>query len=271
MKINAYAKINLSLNVLGVSEGYHQLESVVAQISLCDKIIIKKSEQIKVDYGKSFSIPPQYDNAYKACKLFQEEFGTGGAEIKILKKIPPKAGLGGSSADAVGVIKGLQALYNIVDQEAINKILIKSGSDCPVQYQGGYSLMKGRGEIVEKINSDKKLYAIILTEEEGVNTAQCFAVCDKIQPEKSDNQELINYLTSGKVMPKLNNALYLPATQLNLRVKENLELLKGYFDRVNMSGSGSAVYGVTESKKLAKAVYKKLCAKGHKVYFVKVG
>ncbi len=271
MKIKAYAKINLSLNILGVKEGYHELESVVAQISLGDKITVKKSDGISVDYGNSFTISPEYDNAYKACKLFCEEFNTSGAEIKITKKIPLKAGLGGSSADAVGVIRAMQALYKITDQKALEKVLQRAGSDCPVQYAGGYSLMKGRGEIVEKINSQKKLYTVILTEPNGVNTGECFAISDKIKLESSDNGELVHYLTSGGKMPELKNALYAPATLLNPKVKENLELLAKYFDRANMSGSGSAVYGITESKKLAKSVYKTLKKQGLKVYFAKVG
>ena len=273
MKLKAYAKINLSLNVLGVKDGYHDLESVVAQISLCDEITIRKSKDISVSYGSSFSISPEQDNAYKACKLFMEEFGTGGAEIKITKKIPSKAGLGGSSADSVGVIRGMQALYGIEDENRIQKILARAGSDCPVQYAGGYSLMRGRGETVDKINSHKKLYAVILTEPKGVNTAECFAVCDKSEPEKSNTEELIRYLTAGKrgEMPELKNALYLPSTELNERVKDNLELLKGYFDRVNMSGSGSAVYGITENRRSAKRAYKKLVELGYKVFFVKVG
>ena len=208
MKIKAYAKINLSLNVLGVKDGFHDLESVVAQISLCDKITMKKSRKITVDYGSSFTISPEHDNAYKACKLFMETFNTQGAQIKIKKKIPPKAGVGGSSADAVGVICGMQALYKINDQEKIAEILAKSGSDCTVQYVGGYSLMKGRGEIVEKIDSSKKLYAVLLVEPNGVNTAECFALCDKMNPDSSDNIKLINYLQNGGVMPELKNALY---------------------------------------------------------------
>ena len=271
MKVKGYAKINLSLNVLGVKDGYHELESVVAQISLCDKIKMRKSHTVSVNYGKSFKISPEQDNAFKACKLFMEEFNTGGAEIRISKKIPPKAGVGGSSADAVGVICGMQRLYNIPDCEKLRQVLAKAGSDCTVQYVGGYSLMKGRGERVEKIPTDKKLYAVILTESKGVNTAECFALCDKSEPENIDNQAIINYLTNGGQMPRLGNALYLPAVQLNKKVQENINILKEYFSCVNMTGSGSAVYGITEDKKSAKKAYGRLKKKYSGAYFTKLG
>ncbi len=265
MKINAKAKINLSLNVLGVLDGFHQLESVVSEINLSDSLTVKKSKDISVDYGKSFSIEQEKDNAYKACKLFREEFNVGGAKIKIKKRIPAKAGLGGSSADAVGVIVAMQRLYGIKNCQRLQELLAKIGSDCPVQYAGGYNMMSGRGERVEHISSQKKLYLVILTEPNGVNTAECFSLCDKMQTESSDNKKLVEFLEGRGKLPELKNALYLPATQLNPKVKENYELLKKYFDRVNMSGSGSAVYGVSENKKQAKAVYKKLKALGKKV------
>ena len=271
MKIKGYAKINLSLNILGVSGGFHQLESVVAQISLCDKITIRKSKSISVEYSNGFSINPERDNAYRACKLFQERFNTGGATIKIKKSIPLKAGLGGSSADSVGVILGMQKLYNITDQKVVQEVLILAGSDCPVQYAGGYNLMKGRGEVVEKIHSQKRLYGVILTEPNGVNTAECFAWCDRQAWEQSDNQQLIDYLTGGGKIPKLKNAMYLPATKLNPKVEQNLKVLTEFFDAVNMSGSGSAVYGISPSKKVAKKAYKKLKAQGRQVYLVTVG
>ena len=119
MKIKAKAKINLTLKIVGEKDGYHMLESVVTEIALCDYIWAKKSDDISVKYKNSnFSIPNEYDNAYKACKLFKEEFGFGG-NIVIEKHIPEKAGLGGSSADAVGVIKALKKLYKINKKKSI--------------------------------------------------------------------------------------------------------------------------------------------------------
>ena len=267
MKIKAKAKINLSLNVVGLSNGYHDLESVVTEIDLSDKLTAKKSDKIIIDYGKSFSISPEKDNAYKACKAFCETFSTGGAIIKIKKKIPAKAGLGGSSADAVGALKAMQKLYKIDYCPQIDNILKSVGSDCPVQYAGGYNLMKGRGEVLTKINSTKTLYFVLICETSGVDTAECFALCDQMQVEQSNNTQLIDYLGGKGQMPPLKNALYNPATILNIAVKQNYELLQNYFDRVNMTGSGSAVYGVTQNKSHAKAVYKKLKRQGKSVIF----
>ena len=269
MKIKARAKINLSLNVLGVDNGYHQLESVVTEIDLHDKIKAKKSREITVVYDNGFTLPPEQDNTYKACQLFKQTFNTGGVKIRVKKLIPLKAGLGGSSADAVGVVKAMQKLYKIPYSRMLKELLEKIGSDCPVQYAGGYNLMKGRGQIVEPIKADKKLYFVLICENNGVNTAECFALCDKTTSVSSNNQELINYLQNGGEMPKLYNALYLPATQINSTVKENYNILLKYFDRVNMSGSGSCVYGVTENKKRAKAIYKLLKNKGYNVTFTK--
>ncbi|MBO4963141.1 MAG: hypothetical protein J6C97_05115 [Clostridia bacterium] len=271
MKINAKAKLNLSLNIIGQENGYHVLESVVTEIDLCDKIYLKQDSKIKVEYNSRFKIEAEKDNSYKAISYFVKEFGVPPVSAYIKKAIPQKAGLGGSSADAVGIVKGMQKLYGITDKDRVLKILNQIGSDCAVQYSGGYNLMQGRGEKVTKINSNKKLYFLLLCEENGVDTKECFALADSIgSGVVSDNAELIKYLQGEKQdLPKLDNALKKPAEILNPTVKENLEILSKYFDIYNMTGSGSCCYGVTKSYFKAKKVYKILKKQNKKVYLTK--
>lgn len=270
MKIKAKAKINLSLNIVGVENGYHNLQSVVSEISLCDTLYIKKSKEICVEYS-NFLVEPEKDNTVKAIKEFVLEFKVQPISVFIKKTIPAKAGLGGSSADAVGVVKAMQKLYKITDTNRVLKVLEKIGSDCPVQYHGGYNLMEGRGQIITKINSKKTLYFVLLCEDDGVNTKDCFALADRLDSNMvSDNNLLIEYLQNkNKVMPKLDNALKNPALVLNAKVKENLEILSNYFDNYNMTGSGSCCYGVTTSYFKAKRIYKILKKRHKKVYFAK--
>lgn len=270
MKIKAKAKINLSLNIVGVENGFHNLQSVVSEISLCDILYIKKSKEICVKYS-NFNVEPERDNTVKAIKEFILEFKVEPVSVFVKKAIPAKAGLGGSSADAVGVVKAMQKLYNITDTDRVVKVLEKIGSDCPVQYYGGYNLMEGRGQKITKIDSKKTLYYVLLCEDNGVDTKECFALADRLESNiVSDNNFLIEYLQNKNiVMPKLDNALKNPALVLNKNVKENLEILSKYFDNYNMTGSGSCCYGVTTSYFKAKAIYKLLKKKYKKVYFAK--
>lgn len=256
MKIKAKAKINLSLNITGVKNGYHELESVVTEISLADDVYFKKSDEISVKY-KNFSVPQEKDNAFKALKEFYSIFGKG-AKIAIRKKIPVKSGLGGSSADAVGVLKALKILYPETDENALKEIAKKCGSDCLVQYVGGLTIMRGRGESVEPIKFNKKLYFIIVPVEGGVDTANCFGLFDS--GEKSgfiDNNRLIEGLKGGEKV-KTGNCLNAPAEKLNPLIKEVKDFLKESCEIVNMSGSGSAVYALFYEKRQAKKTLKKI-------------
>mgnify|MGYP003294303946 CR=1 FL=1 len=114
----AYAKVNLTLDVLGKrDDGYHELKTVMQTISLRDDV------EIDVGTGKPWvlkcdkeGIPCDERNlAWKAAKLFEEVTGKdlGGIEIRITKRIPSQAGLGGGSADAAGVLIGLNKLWGI--------------------------------------------------------------------------------------------------------------------------------------------------------------
>lgn len=269
MKIKAKAKINLSLNILGVKDGFHMLESVVAQIDLADIIYVQKSDKVNVEYS-NFKISPEKDNTVKAIKEFCKEFNTPPIKAYVKKNIPAKAGLGGSSADAVGVVKAMEKLYNITDSKRVLNLLAKIGSDCPVQYLGGYALMKGRGEIVEKINASKKLYYLLICEDDGVDTKQCFELSDRVENNAlSDNDKLVAFLQGKAKVSQLDNALKKPAEMLNENVSKNLQILANYFSLYNLTGSGSCCYGVTQSYFYAKKIYKKLKKQGIKVILAK--
>ena len=256
MKIKAKAKINLSLNVLGVKNGYHELESLVTEITLVDEIKIKKSKALSVKY-KNFNVPCQKDNAYKTLKAFYDQTKLGATAI-IEKKIPLSSGLGGSSADSVGIINGLKKLYPFVDESVFNSIIVSSGSDCPVQYAGGTNLMRGRGEKVESVKLKNKLYFAVIACDGGVDTAKCFSLYDSGEKKGFiDNNRLIAGLNDKKRV-ELDNCLKYPAKMLNENIEKCETYLFKFSPMVNMSGSGSAVYATFYKKSQAKKAVKKL-------------
>ena len=258
VRIKAYAKINLTLFIMGVSGGYHDLDSIVASVGVYDEIILKKRSDKLVNVtmrGEGCeSIPADKNNAVKAGELFVEQFKTNGADIMITKNIPMGAGLGGSSADAAGVLNGLKQLYNIDDDESLKRIADMTGSDTRYMLSGGYARLFGRGDRVVPIDSNLKLNILLLVPKDTVNTAQCYSLFDKCGTVGGNSDLAEKALISCDIKglsAQLSNSLLKPAVSLSGEIKNCIEELKQFSPlAVNMTGSGSGVYALFENKKL---------------------
>ena len=162
VKIKAYAKVNLTLELDGVENGYHLLDSLVASVDIFDLIVLKKRKgrlsAVTMHGMGSESIPPENNNALKAAEAFSEAFGTDGADVAIYKNIPIGAGMGGSSADAAGVLNGMAQLYGVTDREKLKSLADSLGSDTGYMLTGGFARMQGRGEKVTPLEIDQKLH-----------------------------------------------------------------------------------------------------------------
>lgn len=254
-RVKAYAKINLTLDILGVQGGYHMLDSVVASIDIYNLITAKSRRDDNVFvtmHGMgSEAIPPDKNNAVKAAERFVGYFKTGGADITVHKNIPLGAGLGGSSADVAGVLNVLAKLYSIDDFAALKSIADGLGSDCGYMLKGGFARISGRGEKVKPIETDLKLDIGLIIPERGVSTAECFAISDSLGRSINKSGSAERALTSGDLEglgKSLGNGLYAAATEINPNIKEAYDFLAS-FDPVgvNMTGSGSAVYAIFEN------------------------
>ena len=141
-----------------MENGFHLLDSAVANIDICDTIYLKKKKgkySNVIMHGQgSEHIPPEKNNALKAAETFSAAFGTDGAEITVFKDIPIGAGLGGSSADICGVLNGMARLYGIEDREKVKALADTLGSDTGYMLNGGFARMQGRGEQVTPIKTD---------------------------------------------------------------------------------------------------------------------
>ncbi len=264
IKIKARAKINLTLDVVGVEEKYHNLNTLVSTIDLYDTIVIKKRKDRLINLKmKGFKVdsPIVENNAYKACRLFMQIFGTTGADITVDKKIPIAGGLGGSSADIAGVLNGLKELYEV--KESVLPLANALGSDSGYLLTGGYAVLTGRGDKIEQVNIDKKLHLLIITENTPISAKESYKIFDK------QNKTYVPCTKIAlKAMEKkdyqlffkaLKNDLYPASYEIFPKLKENISALKnGNADAVLMTGSGSSVYGLFESKKKRNKAYKKL-------------
>lgn len=155
------AKINWLLAITGRREdGFHELVSLVAPLAFGDRLRLnrgtdKRGISLKI-LGAELTDGPN-NLAWRATELFLKRFGLEGSiDIEIEKHIPIGAGLGGGSSDAVGVLKGLAALFKVDDEIALLELATELGSDCPLFLKGEPVLMRGRGEQLEPLDENER-------------------------------------------------------------------------------------------------------------------
>ena len=236
MTIEAHAKINWTLEVLGVRpDGYHDLRSVVLPIPLHDTISLEVSEAISCVMTGMPDVPPEVNLASRAAVALREATGCRrGVRIASEKRIPAGAGLGGGSADAAAVLNGLNALWDLhLPKRELCEIAARVGSDVPALTLGGAVLMEGRGEKVTPLAATDGARlpdpsAIVIF------TPDIFASTSAVYREfrETDRGRGPNDLQPAAIRryPGISEAIR--------------QLEQQGLTRVTMSGSGSTVYGV---------------------------
>ena len=264
VKIKAYAKINLTLEIQGVEAGYHLLDSLVASIDLYDGITLKKRKDgrstITMRGMDSENIPPEKNNALKCAEAFSEKFGVNGVDITVRKNIPIGAGLGGSSADIAGVILGMAKLYSITDFSALKSLADSLGSDTGYMLTGGFARMQGRGEKLTRLPIDEKLNLLLICPLTSVSAGACYQKYDTLPKtlewRESQTQGCIDALLKKDINEAgryLTNDLFVPALHLNYEVEKAVNEAKAFAPiGACMTGSGSGAFAIFESKKLCK-------------------
>ena len=162
LQVKTPAKINLYMEVIGRrSDGYHEIRSLVTPVSVFDTLTLVKTDGVidtTVVQGNGFraedlvDLHPERNLATRAAVALKEETGyAGGVNITVDKRIPVGGGLGGGSADAAGVLVGLNALWETgLTPEALAVLGARLGCDVPALVHGGMVLMEGRGELVSR-------------------------------------------------------------------------------------------------------------------------
>ena len=178
LTLKAYAKVNLTLEVLGRREdGYHEMVSVIQTIDLCDTLTLERSDAITLECDKpEFQSP---DNlALRAANLLREDSGAGnGVRISLRKGIPTAAGLGGGSSDAAATLKGLNRLWGLgLSIEDLAPLAARLGSDVSFFLHGGTAMVHGRGELVRPLPPADLKWMVLLTPSLSVSESTTSAV-----------------------------------------------------------------------------------------------
>ena len=261
------------LDVVGKSDNYHLLDSVVCTVNVFDDIVVtsRKDDKIVLKTGGGlYYVRDTFDNnAYKAALAFSQAFNTRGVDILLHKNIPVGGGLGGSSADIAGVLTAMKRLYGV--EEDIKPLADSLGSDSGYLLTGGYARLQGRGEIVTPLDIKTKLYLVVVPAKGGCNTGECFKKFDDLEYKPIDGgaEKIIKNLAENKICGEdFYNALYSPACLVNPEIKENYEVLSSLSpDAVFMSGSGSCVCAIYSTPELCLWALEKV-RKKHRGAFV---
>ena len=259
VKVIAPAKINLSLDITGVDEkGYHLLDMIMQTVSVFEYVTLTKQDEITMASNAKFIPTDSKNTAVKAAIKFFEYTGIkGGVHIHIKKNVPIKAGMAGGSADAAGVIVGLNHMYSAkLTTEQMCEIGLMCGSDIPFMIHGGTKRIQGTGDIVLPCPQMPEYNLVICMPRNGVSTPQAYAnydangiktlvetdkLVDAIKNKKLD--DIAKYMAND-----LESAAGSEETQ---PIKEALVQLGAVGSM--MTGSGAAVFGIFDCEEKAKA------------------
>ena len=261
----AFAKLNLTLDVLGKRvDGYHDLQSVMQTVSIRDdiEIDIGTNRPWELKCTKE-DIPTNESNlAWKAAKLFFETTGKEpeGIEIRITKRIPSQAGMGGGSADAAAVLRALNRHYgNPFSIFALAELGAEVGSDVPFCTVCGTAMVEGRGERIRKLPNMPDCVFVICKPDFSASTPELYKKLDETAiAKRPDNRSMESALLAGdlgKVAQNLCNVFDPVVTEDHLE----LNYIKSIFNTYGsvgqqMTGSGSAVFGIVPEFEFAAVI-----------------
>ena len=246
MKIEAFAKVNFTLEIFGVREdGFHALRSLVVPVSLCDTLEIEPASELSSDTGYAD------DLCLKAARMLAPDRG---ASISVTKRIPAGGGLGGGSADAAATLIALNEVWGLGrSREELVELGAKVGSDVPSLVHGGAVLMEGRGERVSPFivgdGGFPVLHMVLCNPGVSSSTKEVYAECtSRVTGDPNILYNMRTALESGdleRISSAMVNDLQAPAVRLHPEIGGALELLrKAGAVGAAMSGSGSTVFGL---------------------------
>ena len=287
VKENAYAKINLFLDVVGKRpDGFHDVDTVMHSIALFDTLTVTLSParvstvSLRV-IGNDRLVTDDKNLAVRAARLFLERAAiTAAVNIKLEKRIPVSAGLAGGSTDAAATLRAMNRLTDRYFSEcALLSLALELGSDVPYCFIGGTARCEGRGEIMTKLTAPA-LNTVIAVTDEYVSTPRAYAALDGIYsnfdgslprrgPELS--KLILKSLAEGRLEPK---SVYNVFEDVTFPVCPKSKTVKARMSELGaicaaMSGSGPSVFGIFESEEGAILARDALNGEGYCAYFAK--
>jgi 4-diphosphocytidyl-2-C-methyl-D-erythritol kinase len=289
IELLAPAKVNLFLEVLSRrADGFHEIETLMVPIDLCDTVAVAPSDDARIqldcrwsagiaarraaesaDGGSQWPTLPQGDQnlVVRVLKLFQQRAGAAqGARVRLVKRIPAAAGLGGASSDAAAALVAANRVWDVGwSREQLAELGSECGSDIPFFVHGTAGLCRGRGERIQPLYGLMKLHLVIVRPPAGLATADVYRQCRPAAQPRSV-APLVDAARHGR--PALvGRWLFNRLQEAAIEVAPWMGRLPAMFDRLGcwghqMSGSGSSYFGICRHGRHARSVAGRLRAAG---------
>ena len=262
MKIKAYAKINIGLDITGRrDDGYHLIDTIMQTVDLCDEIEIEESRIPGVTMTCDCPGLACDDSnlAVRAAKLMLPP--EAGVTIALHKVIPMGSGLGGGSADAAAVLKALNEMFEIgYEKGRLDTLGISLGADVPFALHAGTIRAEGIGQILTRLPSLPKWHILIVKPEESASTAEIYRrldstwLSDEAHPDMDALTQAVRQQDIEAVAAGMSNILERVTVRLIPHIRQIKErMLDGGALGAQMTGSGSAVWGLFRDRESAMA------------------
>jgi 4-diphosphocytidyl-2-C-methyl-D-erythritol kinase len=256
MNIKSFAKINLGLYITGKRpDGFHELYSIFQEIDLFDEINIKiyKNGQKNIEIIAPEGIPCDKRNTvFRAIKIFQEKISDS-FKIRLIKNIPPEAGLGGGSANAAYVLKELNKHYQLFSNNELLEKSAEIGSDLPFFIHGNQALVTGRGEFVKPVYFSFPYHIVLMKPlNHAFSTKEIYLEYARFLGDKVEKENIDNFLENSSLenLKKIENHLEKPLKKYSIIEKLKNFLYENGAEYSAMTGSGSVVFGIFKEKPL---------------------
>jgi 4-diphosphocytidyl-2-C-methyl-D-erythritol kinase len=272
LSIQANAKINLFLNVLGQRvDHYHEIETVLQNVSLSDHLLFEKYAHGIVIESTSAELPKNHANTvYQTARCLQRAFPgrIDGLKVCIDKCIPLGSGMGGGSSDAAATFVAVNTLWELgLSLEQMRTMAREIGMDVPFFLPGGCAVARGRGEQITPVAHNAQFFIVVVFPGFAISTREAYSRYDAIKctPAQVKTDGILAALRSGSV-EDVGNALFnvfeevLASTYPEL-AKIKAQLLEMGCAGALLSGSGSAVYGLVREREAGEEMMKRLQGK----------
>lgn len=273
----AYAKINISLDVLGLlPNGYHEMSMVMQSVSLCDDVDIRltTSGEVRLESNALFLPTDEGNIAVRAAKRFFSAAGMdlAGADIRLTKRIPVCAGLGGGSSDGAAVLRGLnRACGEPFSRAELETMAADIGSDMPFCIAGGTQLATGTGTTLRDIAPLPHCAIVICKPAFAIRTPELFAKIDarrsRLHPDTAGILTALERGDTAAVARRMYNVFedVLPHGCGEIGRLKGALLDCGALGSV-MSGTGSALFGLFADMASARMAYEALKGERHECF-----
>ena len=255
----APAKLNLALDVVGLlPNGYHALDMTMQTITLYERVMLRRSQNLSLTLPGSPVAANDSNTAIKAALAFFHYTGLlAGVEITIYKNVPVRAGMAGGSADAAGVLVGLNVLYGAkLSMSELCALGAKIGADVPFALMGGTCRVQGVGDFLKALPPVPECWFTVVMPDYGVSTPEAFAAYDRvgssIHPDCGAQEAAIRAgdldalcAAAGNALEECSGAKDTGAIKALLREHGAVTAL--------MTGSGAAVFGIFDDETAARS------------------